>query len=99
MFESANTWWKGAFYSRRKIVKWSRPSVNKFTFVGIILASGWNQITLGERSCQVTMGFMNMVENIAQISGKFACKTIVDHNIQMIGAAIMKLLPAKGVKQ
>ena len=44
------------------------------------------------------MGFMNMIENIAQISGKFACKTFVDHNIQMIGAAIMKLLPAKGVK-
>ena len=31
------------------------------------------------------MGFMNMIENIAQIGGKFA--------------AIMKLLPAKGVKQ
>ena len=45
------------------------------------------------------MGFMNMIENIAQISGKFACKTFVDHNIQMIGVAIMKLLPAKGVKQ
>ena len=45
------------------------------------------------------MGFMNMVENIAQISGKFACKTFVDHYIQTIGAAIMKLLPAEGVKQ
>ena len=44
------------------------------------------------------MGFMNMVENIAQISGKFTCKTFVDDNIQMFGAAIMKLLPAKGVK-
>ena len=99
MFESVNTWWKGAFCSSRKIIKWRRPSVSKFTFVGIILASRWNQITQGARSCQVTMGFMNMIENITQISGKFACKTFVDHNIQMNGAAIMKLLPAKGVKQ
>ena len=45
------------------------------------------------------MGFVSMIENIAQVSGKFACKTFVDHNIQMIGAVIMKLLPAKGVKQ
>ena len=27
------------------------------------------QITLGAHSYQVTMGFMNMIENIAQISG------------------------------
>ena len=44
------------------------------------------------------MGFMNMIENIAQVSGKFACKTFVRHSIQMIGAAIMKLLQTRGVK-
>ena len=99
MFESTYTWWKGDFCSTRKIIMESSPSISKFTFDGIILASGWNQITLGACSCQVTMGFMNMIENIAHVRGKFACKTFVDHNIQVIGVTIMKLLPAKGVKQ
>ena len=45
------------------------------------------------------MGLVNMIKNIAQVGWELACKTFVDHDIQMVRAAIVELLPPKGVEQ
>ena len=43
---------------------------------------------------------MNMItQNIAQVIGMIACKTLTDHNIQIIRTAIRMLFPTKGIEQ
>ena len=87
MFESAKAWWKGVFFYRsRMIIKKSSLSASKSMYVWIILASWRMQISLGSCSCRVT-GFHKHDWNIAQVSEKFACKTFVNNNNQVIRVA------------
>ena len=92
-------WWEGIFDWRWKWIKGHNPSWCKFALVRIIFACRGDEITMGAWPSHMSMGLMDTIENIAQIGGEIACKTLVDHDIEMGRTAIVKILPPKFIKQ